>query len=236
MVQVIAHRGASKYVPENTMVAFQKAHDLGCHYIECDVGLTQDNIPIIIHDDTLDRTTNGSGLIIERPYEYIKMLDAGNWKGAEFVNLKVPTLQELLNWHAITRGWMNLEIKQVAIESVPLIVSSVLFEIQNSRFKENIVLSSFQFEIMMALKEYTKHPRVFLSIYATNSAISQALKSNCEQINVSRTWITKAFIDKAHQQGLKVGVYTVNHLEEFLKLGEWGIDVVFTDDVLTVHA
>jgi glycerophosphoryl diester phosphodiesterase len=235
MAQVIAHRGASKYVPENTMVAFQKAHDLGCSYIECDVGLTQDNIPIIIHDDTLNRTTNGTGFIIERPYEYIKTLDAGHWKGAEFANLKVPTLQELLHWHANTRGWMNLEIKQVAIESVPLIVSTVLHEIENARFKENIVLSSFQFEIMMALKNHTMYPRVFLSIYATNSAISQALKANCEQINVSRTWITKSFIDKAHQQGLKVGAYTVNDFQEFLKLSEWGIDVVFTDDVFTVH-
>ena len=235
MVQVIAHRGASKYVPENTMAAFQKAHDLRCHFIECDVGLSQDNIPIIIHDDTLDRTTNGSGRITERSYEYIKSLDAGSWKGAEFTDLKVPTLQELLNWHTVTRGWINLEIKQVAVESVPLIVATVLTEIQKARFQENIVISSFQFEIMMAFKRYTTFSRVFLSIYATNFAISQALKSNCEQINVSRHWITKEFIEKAHEHGLKVGVYTINHLEEFIKLCDWGIDVVFTDDVLTIH-
>jgi len=236
VVQVIAHRGASKFVPENTMVAFQKAHDLGCPYIECDVGLTQDNIPIIIHDDTLERTTNGSGFIINQPYEYIKTLDAGHWKGAEFVDLKVPTLQELLNWHSISRGWINLEIKEVPIKTVPLIVSSVLTEIQNARFKENIVISSFQFEIMMSLKEYTDYSRAFLTIYATDFAISQALKSNCNQINVSRTWITRPFIEKAHHQGLKVGVYTVNHIDEFLKFCEWGIDVIFTDDVLTVHS
>lgn len=234
MVQVIAHRGASKYIPENTMAAFKKAHEFGCKYVECDVGLTKDNIPIIIHDDTLDRTTNGFGAISEHSFEYIKNLDAGSWKGPEFADLRIPLLQELLDWHAISQGWLNLEIKEVKKELIPFLIDTIFSEIQNSSYQENIILSSFQFEIMLALKSHTNFPRAFLSSYANDFAISQALKCQCMQISVSRRWLSKKFITSAHQQGLKVGVYTVNDKKEFLKFCEWGIDVVFTDDVLTI--
>lgn len=235
MVEIIAHRGASKFVPENTMASFQKAHELGCRFIECDIALTQDQIPILIHDDTLDRTTNARGRIENYPYAYIANLDAGSWFNSEYANLTIPTLEEVLLWHEKTRGWINFEIKSVEIEKVELTVSTILEVLQRASYSQQIVFSSFQYEIMQNLKK--KIPlidKAFLSDEACEDSIVKALDTDCCQINVSNLWVTEYFIEKAHQVGLKVGVYTVNTLKDFKRLKSWGVDAVFTDDLKTI--
>src|SRR5476651_1884741 len=94
--KLIAHRGASAVAPENTLIALEKAHELGAAWIEADVRLTLDNEVIIFHDDTLNRCTNGRGLVRKTPYSVIAGLDAGSWFSPAYAGEKVSTLDQWL--------------------------------------------------------------------------------------------------------------------------------------------
>ncbi len=122
---ICAHRGANKTHPENTLAAFNEAIRLGAHMIEFDVQLTKDNKLVIMHDETVDRTTNGSGRVSELTFEEIRKLDAGSWKSDFFAGEKVPTLQEVLNIMPDSI-WLNIHLKgtqKVGIETAKLIVA-----------------------------------------------------------------------------------------------------------------
>jgi glycerophosphoryl diester phosphodiesterase len=108
---VCAHRGASAKHPENTLAAFREAIRLGAHMIEFDVYLTKDKHPVIIHDPTLDRTTNGTGRVSDASFEDVRKLDAGSWKDASFMGERVPTLEEALE--IMPRNiWLNVHLKE----------------------------------------------------------------------------------------------------------------------------
>ena len=106
----IAHRGAAGITPENTKLAFLKALDLGADAIELDVQLTRDGECIVFHDETLERTTDGTGLVAETDFETISKLDAGSWFSASFKKLEVPTLEEVLKTIG-GRTLINIELK-----------------------------------------------------------------------------------------------------------------------------
>src|SRR5688572_14064462 len=97
-VQVVGHRGAMGYCPENTMASFQRALELGADWIEFDVHLTRDGGIAVIHDETVDRTTSGRGLVKEHTLAELRQLDAGAWFGAEFAGEPIPSLDDVLAW------------------------------------------------------------------------------------------------------------------------------------------
>ena len=108
---VIAHRGASAHAPENTLAAFRRAHADGARWLETDVKLTQDGVPILFHDATLERTTNGHGTVAETPWSALQALDAGSWFGADFAGERIPSLEALLLFAIETEMALNLELK-----------------------------------------------------------------------------------------------------------------------------
>src|SRR5215213_901611 len=89
---IVGHRGAMGYAPENTLASFERAVALGVDAVECDVHLSADGVPVVIHDHTLDRTTDGHGLVADHTLAQLKALDAGAWRGAEFAGQRLPTL------------------------------------------------------------------------------------------------------------------------------------------------
>ncbi|MDZ4861503.1 MAG: glycerophosphodiester phosphodiesterase family protein, partial [Candidatus Hydrogenedentes bacterium] len=97
-IDVIGHRGASAYAPENTMASFVKAREMGADWFELDVRLSRDGELVIMHDETLDRTTNGHGYVRDWTLHDLKQLDAGAWKGEEFTGERVPTLAQCLDY------------------------------------------------------------------------------------------------------------------------------------------
>src|SRR5712692_8314684 len=111
-VSVVAHRGLSAEAPENTMAAFRRALEAGCDQIEFDCHVTADGVVAVIHDDTLDRTTSGTGRVAERTWAEIRALDAGAKFRAEFVGERVPSLDALVGWAVGTPLMLSLEIKQ----------------------------------------------------------------------------------------------------------------------------
>ena len=107
---VVAHRGDSRFCPENTMSAFRSAMEKGAEMIECDIHLSRDRILVVIHDSSLDRTTNGSGNIVERDFKELSQLDCGNWFSDQFSGETLPKLEQLLE-EASGKILLNLEIK-----------------------------------------------------------------------------------------------------------------------------
>src|SRR5688500_16528220 len=97
---VIAHRGASSYAPENTLAAFDLAIEMGARHLELDVHLTRDDHVVVIHDDTVDRTTGGVGPVAEQTLAELKSLDAGSWFGEKFAGQRIPTFAEVLERYA----------------------------------------------------------------------------------------------------------------------------------------
>lgn len=109
-IDVIGHRGAAAYAPENTMVSFQKAEALGADWFELDCRLSRDKEVVVIHDETVDRTTNGHGHVRDLTLYELKQLDAGSWKGPEFAGERIPTLQECLDYAKFKIG-VYIELK-----------------------------------------------------------------------------------------------------------------------------
>ena len=109
--KLIGHRGVKDLCPENTLESILKAFDLGLSFVEIDVKISKDRVPILLHDDTLDRTTNGSGLAIDYDYENIKKLDAGKFFYKENTNIFVPKLEDILSLCTNYNGNLNIELK-----------------------------------------------------------------------------------------------------------------------------
>ena len=133
----IAHRGASAYAPENTLAAFGQALRLGCHAVEFDVRLSRDRVPVVIHDATVDRTTNGRGAVRNMSVAELQRLDAGAWFGPQFAGARVPTLDEALAAVAAPAR-CAIELKEV-VEPAELIAA-----LERSGTAERAVITSFE--------------------------------------------------------------------------------------------
>lgn len=142
MTKILAHRGASGVAPENTMVAFKKALDMGSHGLETDVQMTKDGVLILCHDETVDRTTHGKGFIKDFTLEELRKLDAGIKFSEEFKGERIPTLEELLQLISGQDIILNLELKSGPI-FYPDIEAKVLEMLYKYNYIENSVISSF---------------------------------------------------------------------------------------------
>ena len=142
MTKILAHRGASGVAPENTMVAFKKALDMGSHGLETDVQMTKDGVLILCHDETVDRTTHGKGFIKDFTLEELRKLDAGIKFSEEFKGERIPTLEELLQLISGQDIILNLELKSGPI-FYPDIEAKVLEMLYKYNYIDNSVISSF---------------------------------------------------------------------------------------------
>src|SRR5438445_3289928 len=114
-VWVVGHRGAMGHCPENTLASFERGLELGADWIEMDVHLSRDGELVVIHDETVDRTTNGSGLVQDHTLVELNELDAGSWFGAAYVGQRIPTLGEVLDWARFRGAVLDIEIKNAPI-------------------------------------------------------------------------------------------------------------------------
>lgn len=154
--KLIAHRGLSTDAPENTFAAFNLAETKGFQMFECDVQLSRDDVPVIFHDEKLNRTTNGRGRVRETDFKTLQNLDAGSWFGTEFKGERIPSLAELLAWLSEHQIAMNLELKG---EDGAILDNRLLAEIVADMLKpylphlqERLLISSFQYEALEAFK------------------------------------------------------------------------------------
>jgi len=216
----IAHRGASGHEPENTLRSIQRALEIGARFIEIDVHFVDGEI-LVIHDHRLNRTTDGTGVLAEKTFSYIRSLNAG--KGE-----RIPTLKEVLDLVA-RRAVINVELKgaSTAIPVVSLIETYIdMFKWTYSDF----LISSFdhhQLRKVAYLQPQLPIGALIRSIPLEYSRLAQEI--GAFSVHPHLSCVTPEFIDDAHSRGLKVYVYTVDELEDIERLRLLGVDGVFTN-------
>jgi len=227
-----AHRGARAYLPENTLPAFNLAYDLGADGIECDVQRTSDGHLIIIHDDTINRTTNGVGPVSAYALDQLRALDAGRYKG---IPAQVPTLEETLALVRACGGQLNLEIKGASsIEAVETAeAAEPTLRTLDDDMRARLLVSSFEHSAIRLLKEQLPRLRI-AALYGEREwrgrdMIAPALALGAEAIHPPHSLVTRALVGDAHEAGLHVNVWTVNLYATIRRLIQLGVDGIFSD-------
>jgi glycerophosphoryl diester phosphodiesterase len=226
----LAHRGFSGKYPENTRRAFMAAiEETQCDGFESDVHLSSDGEPVIIHDDILDRTTDGKGPVGSRTFAELRQLDCGSWKGREFAGERIMHLDELLELTVKHGKFLNLEIKNYET-FYPGIEKTVISRIK--ALGPEIILSSFNHISMQRCKEIDPgfktgllygHPLIDMDEYGKRYGMD-ALHP-C----VGCLVYSPDLVAKAHKNGLEVNVWTANTEEEFRFCIQAGVDAIITN-------
>lgn len=226
-VLVVGHRGASGYAPENTMASFKLAHEMGADMVELDVYVSVDGTLVVMHDDTVDRTTDGTGRIEDMTLEQIQKLDAGAKFDEKFKGERVPTLEEVLSW-AADKIEVNIEIKGAGCE--PGVVELV----RKYKMTDKVLVSSFHHEYLVKIKELA--PEIKTGALIDDIKDINAIVDEChpDAINPRYTQLGKKQVREAHDLGLKVNVYTVNDAVTMRMMISTGVDSIITNypDVL----
>jgi glycerophosphoryl diester phosphodiesterase len=215
-----AHRGASGHEPENTLMAVEKAITLGADWVEVDVYAVEGEL-IVIHDDRLERTTNGAGYVMEKPFEYLRSLDAG--KGQ-----KIPTLRELFDLVDHRIG-VNVELK--GLDTAGLTVSLIDQYVKERGWNEDqFIVSSFNQRELEKVKKLAAHLRVGVIVGGIYRRYAQfARRHPVYSVHPRMDLVNAGFMERAHRRGLKVFVYTVNDPRDIARMAAMGVDGVFTD-------
>ncbi|MGH2486272.1 MAG: glycerophosphodiester phosphodiesterase, partial [Ktedonobacterales bacterium] len=224
-----AHRGARAHAPENTLLAFSLAFDLGADAIECDVQRSRDGQFVVIHDGTVDRTTDGTGFVSEQRLDELRGLDAGRkWRIAQ----RIPTLDETLALVWERGGAVNLEIKGESVEesvATARVVELVLRE-QHPAFRKRLLISSFEHPAIALLKERLPWLRIgalFSNEWRRGDLIAPALALHAEAIHPAFSLVNPELIRRAHDAGLRVNVWTANRPATIEQLIRWEVDGIF---------
>jgi len=230
---IFAHRGASVYAPENTLSAFELAARQGAQAIEFDVKLSSDRQVIIIHDHTLDRTTNGTGAVARQTLAALRDLDAGSWKSSEFRGEKIPLLDEVLE--AVGKKVLiNIELTNYATPFDGL-VEKVAPLVQKHALQDRIIFSSFYFpNLLVARRLLPTVPSAQLILNGRAGGL-QRLAARFIPLEAEHPYISDvdiALVHRAHARGRRVHVWTVNDPADMRRLRACGVDGIFTDDPL----
>lgn len=231
---IIGHRGASAYHPENTMSAFRAAYEMGAEMIELDVTLSKDGIPVVIHDETLERTTNGKGKVSSFSLSELKKLDAGSWFSNTHRGEQIPTLEEVLEF-ARDKISVNIEIKPEAVtdEIKGGIEEKAWDLVKKYEMNAYVLFSSFDYRAITHLKELDVDISAALLYEKQQSkgrSPSQLITDyNADAFNCSYREFSKKWADEADSQGFPVFVYTVNNERRMKKMIKRGVSGIFSD-------
>jgi glycerophosphoryl diester phosphodiesterase len=229
---IIAHRGDSLHAPENTMTAFRQAVDRGADGLELDACLTRDGVVIVLHDSTVDRTTDGNGLANRMTLNEIRRLDAGEYFGPQFHGVGIPTLEEVFA-ELGQRTLINVELKNYNSpwDSLP---EKVVELVKKHRLQQRVLFSSFYPSNIKRIRALL--PETPAALLAYGGVAGWIARSNYYR-KLSPQWIhpfykdvTRRYIEREKTLGRKVTAYTVDEPEKIRDLIHWGIGGIITSD------
>ncbi len=230
-VFVIAHRGFSGAAPENTLVAFKRAMEVGSDMIELDIHLSKDRQVMVIHDDVLNRTTNGAGKVSDYTLEQLKQLDAGGWFAPQFKGERIPTLKEVLE---LARGHLlvNIEIKNgdPGRYDIRDLAERALQEVKRAGMENQVLFCSFDPQALQRIQE--KNPRVPTALILNKKwDFPQEVTGgkSFTLLSCRKSVLTPSNLSRARQKGLKVFVWTLDTEEEMEQFLNWGMDGIITN-------
>lgn len=234
---VIGHRGAAAYAPENTLDSIRTAADMGAKWVELDVKLTKDFVPIIFHDDDLDRTTNGHGPVASMNFEDIQDLEAGSWFSESFAGIKIPTLEEAIDVILHHNLGVNLEIKPCPGREKDTAEAMLDLMSQIWDDADRLLISSFSFvSLETALDMAPEWARgvLFESDLPENwKEMAQYLEATT--INIDGQTVKRETVEEIIDLQKPILAYTINDVHLARRLRSWGVDSFFTDDLETIH-
>jgi glycerophosphoryl diester phosphodiesterase len=222
------------------MASFEGAIKAGCDMIELDVTLTKDRKVVVIHDDTLDRTTEGKGSVIDHTLEEIKRLDAGSWFDSRFSSERVPELSEVLKLTA-DRCLLNIEIKQSAFEAdypADAIEHQVVDLVKTAGTMDRVIISSFDKRILQRIAAMEAPPAVaFISNHgADNSVLGMLLAIKAFSWHPRFKALTRDQVDMLHAAGLKIFPWTINTRGEAERILALGVDGLICNELRVMRA
>ncbi len=242
-IQRVAHRGGSCLAPENTLAAFRNALTLPIDAVELDVQMSRDGQLIVFHDNTVERLTDGKGNILDLDFATLRSLNtaghfAGNWPETE----QIPTLSEVLTLMK-ERARVYIEIKTSERDGVygryPRIAEAVLRDVRSARMLNRVLIISFDWPMLLHIKSL--EPRLYTGANVSKeiwdsdaenafaTLLSQMRKFGCSWVNMDSRIFTEEMPAKVHAQDLKLGLWTVNTLEDMRRFASMHVDLLTTD-------
>lgn len=226
----VAHRGASAQYPENTMSAFTNAAHFGAHMIELDVHLTADEQLVVMHDATLDRTTNGTGPIASLRWSDMEYLDAGSWRNPASEHMPIPRLGDVLRWLP-NHLCVNIELKGIP-QNKESLAKNALKEVMEYECEDRVLLSSFNHELLAVIRHmnteiplgaiYCGRPWPLLSLAET----LQLFSLHAHIADIDREWAQRVL-----SGGYEVVAWTLRHASQVHHCRQAGVKALVVDDL-----
>jgi glycerophosphoryl diester phosphodiesterase len=242
---IIAHRGAAGHAPENTLAAVRRAVEMHADAVEIDVRQTRDSQIVAMHDEDVNRTTNGNGYIGDLTLQELKQLDAGTWFSTNYKDERVPTLQEVIDVLDSTT-MLIVELKE-GTETSPDIEQRVVDIVKNNHLGQRVILKSFDREVLSRIRAYAPEiPLLYVYVFAipllnltVDHGISAGdlLELDVEYLQPHKIFLTQSFISSAKEKGYKViawDVKTETNMKDIIALGVDGIETDYPDILYSV--
>ena len=230
----VAHRGAGKLAPENTLAAFRLGASHGYRMYECDAKLSADGVVFLLHDATLERTTTGTGVAGERPWSDLSQLDAGGWHSRAFAGEPLATLEAVAR-HCQAQGhWLNIEIKPTPGTELATgrAVAEAAARLWASDAERTPFLTSFQPDALQGARESAPHlPRGLLLDTLREGWLAMAQTLECVAVVCNHALWDTSTVAQARDAGLRTLAYTVNDEWAAQRLLDLGLDGIITDRV-----
>lgn len=219
------------YAPENTEASFREAKARGCAWVEFDVRLTRDGVPVLIHDAALNRTTDGKGRVAAHDYASLAERDAGRWFAPEFAGERILTLARAVALLGELGLGANIELKPTRRHQVAL--ANAVASVLRARWPDTLpppLLSSFDRKILAALAALdVPWPRGYLAKALPRRWRAQANRLGCTSIHCAHQRLKKPQAQAVKAAGFTLAAYTVNDPARMATLFDWGVDTVFAD-------
>ena len=231
--RLVSHRGYNVTAPENTMSAFQKSYEYGYKYIETDVTFTADGVPVLLHDDTVDRTSNGNGKINSLTYEDVRKLDFGSWKNQEYTGEKIPSFDEFMEFCSTHDIHPYVELKSNITQNR---VYSLMAIVDKYNMRDKTSWVSFSINYLRYMKNADSKAELGLNVTSINDQtynLIQGLKTteNKPFLSAATSCFNEEVLQRCKEQDIPIGVWICDSRDEIFGLNPY-ISVVTTNSVL----
>ncbi len=230
-MRVMAHRGFSSLAPENTIAAFKKAIDFGCEWIELDVQLTADNVPVVIHDQQLERCTSGLGKVSDYTLPQLKQFSAGNWFDPKFSDETVPTLEEVLTLAKTHHTNINIELKPYPGDDESMLAQQIADIINTVGINtEQLLFSSFSVTALQEIKDVLPNiKRGLLWEEMPDNAFALLESLDAYSVHCDYRFLHETQARTIKDKGYAIYCYTPNNPMDVQSFWVWGVDMMITD-------